>query len=255
MRFINDRYQVPPMNDPYLYKGSAVLRNLLNIHDVKELDLAEAELSQANMMLLYEQGFSDFSTKGIKQIHKELFEDVYDWAGEFRVINIQKREALLAGKSVWYSNVDDIERDLKVAWKAINDVKWKELSREEFVAQLARKYPSVWQTHPFREGNTRTLVMMLTFFVEHYGYYFDRYLLAASAGYVRNSFVMACHGQYSEYEHLEKILLDAVSTEPIDYPDDLDQEETIPKSEKYQKYQTENYEPTAHEYRENENQL
>ncbi|HOJ09580.1 MAG TPA: hypothetical protein PK733_03195 [Clostridiales bacterium] len=50
------------MNDPYLYEGSSVLRNLLNIHDEKELDIAEAELSQANMMLLYEQGFDDFST-------------------------------------------------------------------------------------------------------------------------------------------------------------------------------------------------
>ncbi len=43
------------MNDPYLYEGNSVLRNLLNIHDEKELDIAEAELSQANMMLLYEQ--------------------------------------------------------------------------------------------------------------------------------------------------------------------------------------------------------
>ncbi len=50
------------MNDPYLYEGSSVLRNLLDIHDEKELDLAEAELSRANMMLLYEQGFDDFST-------------------------------------------------------------------------------------------------------------------------------------------------------------------------------------------------
>ena len=39
--------------DVYLYEGSHVLRNLLNIQDEKELDLAEAELSRANMMVLY----------------------------------------------------------------------------------------------------------------------------------------------------------------------------------------------------------
>lgn len=88
------------MNDPYLYESSSVLRNLLNILDEKELNIAEAELSQANMMLLYENGFNDFSTQGIKTIHKVLFEDVYDWAGGFRTINIQKREPLLAGISV-----------------------------------------------------------------------------------------------------------------------------------------------------------
>lgn len=236
------------MNDPYLYEGSSVLRNLLNIHDEKELDIAEAELSQANMMLLYEQGFEDFSTQGIKTIHKVLFEDVYDWAGEFRTINIQKREPLLAGISVWYADSDNIKKDLDSAWKIINKVQWSSLSREEFAAQITRLFPPLWQSHPFREGNTRTIVMLMTFFVEHYDYYFDKELLAASAGYVRNAFVMASLGQYSEYEHLEKILLDAICTEPIEYKDDLDQEESLPQGEKYQKYKTD-YKPVAHEYR------
>jgi len=103
------------MHDPYLYPDSAVLRNLLDIHDEDALNLAEAELSRANMMLLYEQGFSDFSSQGLQAIHKTLFGDVYDWAGEFRLINIQKREQQLAGLSVWYSNDNDIERDLTTA--------------------------------------------------------------------------------------------------------------------------------------------
>jgi cell filamentation protein len=236
------------MNDPYLYEGSSVLRNLLNIQDEKELDIAEAELSQANMMLLYEQGFDDFSTQGIKTIHKVLFEDVYDWAGEFRSINIQKREPLLAGISVWYADSDNIEKDLDSAWNAINKIQWGRLSREEFAAHIARLFPPLWKAHPFREGNTRAIVMLMTFFVEHYDYYFDKELLAASAGYVRNAFVMASIGQYSEYEHLEKILLDAICTEPIEYTDDLDQEESVPQGEKYQKYQID-YTPVAHEYR------
>ncbi|OEH86835.1 hypothetical protein BHU72_00790 [Desulfuribacillus stibiiarsenatis] len=58
------------MNDPYLYEGSSVLHNLLNIHDEKKLELDEAELSRANMMLLYEKGFDDFSTRYIKSYSK-----------------------------------------------------------------------------------------------------------------------------------------------------------------------------------------
>ena len=42
--------------------------------------------------------------------------------------------------------------------------------------------------------------MMMTLFVEHYGYYMDHELMAASAGYVRDSFVMASLDQISEYE-------------------------------------------------------
>ena len=236
------------MNDPYLYEGSSVLCNLLEIHDEKELELAEAEISRANMMLLYEQGFDEFTTQGIKSIHRILFEDVYVWAGEFRTINIKKREPLLAGISVWYADADNIKRNLDAAWKAINKIKWKDLSREDFAAQIAKTFPPLWQVHPFREGNTRTIVMLMTFFVEYYDYYFDKDLLAASAGYVRNAFVMVSLGQYSEFEHLEKILLDAICSELIEYTDDLEQEESIPQGEKYQKYQT-NYKPVAHEYR------
>ena len=89
------------------------------------------------------------------------------------------------------------------------------MSREEFVHALARCFPMLWQVHPFREGNTRTVVMMMTFFVEHHGYYMDQELMAASAGYVRDSFVMASLDQYSEYEHLERILMDAVCETPL----------------------------------------
>ena len=234
------------MNDLYLIENSTVLKNLLGITNEKELDLAEAELSRANMMLLYENGFDDFSSSGFCFIQKALFGDVYEWAGQYRKINIKKREELLAGQSVWYSDCVNIETDLDNAWENINKVTWNSLSREDFAKQIARLFPALWQVHPFREGNTRTTVMMMTFFIEHYGYYFDQNLMAESAGYVRDSFVLASLGEYSEYEHLEKILLDAICTEPIDYNDVTIVDENT--KERYEKYKSKNYTPTKHEY-------
>ena len=96
------------MVDPYCYEDTPILRNTLDIRDEKTLDLIEAEQSRANMMLLYEQGFHDFTPEGLRNIHRFLFGDIYQWAGEYRIINIAKREKLLAGRSVWYSNDDAI---------------------------------------------------------------------------------------------------------------------------------------------------
>lgn len=234
------------MKDLYLIENSTVLKNLLDITDEKELDLAEAELSRANMMLLYENGFDDFSSGGFCFIHKVLFGDVYEWAGQYRKINIRKREKLLAGQSVWYSNVTEIGNDLDNAFDEINKVNWASLSRENFAKQISRLFPKLWQVHPFREGNTRTTVMMMTFFVEHHGYFFDQNLMAESAGYVRDSFVMASLGGNSDYEYLEKILLDAICTEPVDYAD-TDKATNINK-EKYEKYKSKDYIPNKHEY-------
>ena len=86
--------------------------------------------------------------------------------------------------------------------------------------------------------------MLMTLFVEAHGYYFDKDLLAASAGYVRDSLVMASIDQNSEFEHLERILLDAVCTEPIE-PQDEETPVEEPTS-KYAKYQKEPYTPAPH---------
>ena len=82
-------------------------------------------------------------------------------------------------------------------------------------------------------------------FIENNGYYFDQNLIAQSAGYVRDSFVLASLGEHAEYEHLEAILMDAICTEPIDYIT----EKTI-SNDKKQKYKSDTYTPNKHEYME-----
>jgi len=231
--------------DCYLYEDVPVLRNKLDIKDSDTLDLVEAEQSRASMMILYERGFHDFSPAGLCEIHRFLFDDIYEWAGKYRTINIEKRERLLGGRSVWYSNDDQIPDDLETAFAHIREQDWRSFSRKEFVHTLTDCFPRLWQVHPFREGNTRTVVMMMTLFVEHYGYYMDHELLAACAGYVRDAFVMCSLDQFSEPEHLELILLDAVCTEPIQYG--LASLETEKSGlERYQKYQREDYIPQPH---------
>lgn len=234
--------------DIYLIENSKVLKNLLNITDEAELDLAETEYANAGMMFLYDSGFSDFSANGICTIHKTLFGQVYEWAGKYRSINIRKSEEILVGKSVWYSNWDDIEKDLDDIWNRIYSVKWKELSHTDFVSSITRLFSKIWQIHPFREGNTRTTVMLIALFSEYYGYFFDYELIAASAGYFRNALVLTCFGEHSEYEHLERILMDAISETPIDEDDDQDSYSV--KKTRYEKYHTKDYKSKPHEYRE-----
>ena len=71
---------------------------------------------------------------------------------------------LLAGRSVWYSNDEEIPNDLESAFSALYQPNWDSLTREQFVSAISRCFPRIWQVHPFREGNTHTVVMMMTFF-------------------------------------------------------------------------------------------
>ena len=233
--------------DIYLQDSSKVLKNKLRITDESALDKAKSVMASTKMALLYNSGFSDFSPEGVCKLHKALFGDVYDWAGQYRIINIQKKEEILAGKSVWYSYREKIDKDLRTVWKKIAAVNWSNLTREEFAHSVAHLFSAIWQTHPFREGNTRITVVPIAMFVESYGYYFDYELMAKSAGYVRNAFVLCCFGEHSEFEHLEKILLDAICAELIKESNDANII-TEEKSSKYEKYYTGDYKPTPHEY-------
>lgn len=62
------------------------------------------------------------------------------------------------------------------------------------------------------------------------------------------AFVLVSLGEYSEYEHLEKILLDAICIKPVDYVND--NIESKDKTDKYEKYKSKNYTLTKHEYME-----
>lgn len=233
------------MRDPYLYQDVNILKNKFDIKDEKLLDRIEAETSRTNMLILYANGFKKYTIDGICEVHKILFEDIYDWAGEYRTINVRKSEDLLAGQSVWYSSVDDIKNDLEGAMNSINSIEWKKLSKEDFAINVAHTFPALWQAHPFREGNTRTIVTFMVLFIESHGYTVDKQLILECSGYIRNAFVLCCFGSNSEFEHLENILKDAIcySSATKNNKNTLEQ-----NNKKYKKYKTSNYKIVPHEY-------
>ncbi len=236
------------MRDSYLYPDVDVLKNKLEIKDEAELDRIESEYSSVNMQILYSEGYNNFSKNSICHIHKILFGDIYDWAGEYRTVNLIKREELLAGKSVWYADVNNIDRDIAKAWRRISKIDWQNLPIDEFAKNVAHTFPALWQAHPFREGNTRSVVTLMVLFIEYYGYYVDKELLARSAGYVRNSFVLASFGKNSEYEYLERILKDSICKDPIIY-DNLGERIISPvQKEAYEKYVSDKYVSKPHSY-------
>ena len=90
------------MRDPYVYDGTNVLINKLNIKDNDKLDKAETAFV---ILAIQELKNSDFNVNSIfdcLKIHKRLFSAVYSWAGQLRTIDIYKGEPLLGGKSIDY---------------------------------------------------------------------------------------------------------------------------------------------------------
>lgn len=107
--------------DPYCYPETSVLKNKFNIREVSLLEKAEADLSRAKMSILYESPVDKFDAQSFLRVHEFLFEEVYDWAGRLRTINISKPEEVLGGKSIWYEDALDLPESLDRACTSIVD--------------------------------------------------------------------------------------------------------------------------------------
>ena len=85
-KLINDRNW-----DAYFYPSTNVLKNKLNIYDYDELKEIEAEKSFERLVQIIQSPISgSFDKEHLKGIHAFLFQDLYDWAGEYRNVNMRK---------------------------------------------------------------------------------------------------------------------------------------------------------------------
>jgi cell filamentation protein len=193
------------MKDPYVYKNG-VLINKFDIDDSEKLKEMEVKIVAWKFLKLEEQDFGKNDTEALKKIHRYLFGDIYSWAGEFRTIPIEKSEAILGGDTIRYSMPKDIEKNIKNILKRMNTTNWKELSIEDKVKVFAKDIAELWQTHAFRDGNTRTIVTFADKFSRNNGFELDLTIIKENSTHFRNYLVKASDGQYADIGYLERML-------------------------------------------------
>lgn len=196
------------MKDPYLYDDIAVLKNKGNIKDTEKLREAEANVTKYSMTVIYEQNFKKFNTSTISLINQIIFGDLFEWAGDFRTIQISKAESVLGGDTVKYAHPNQIKKELDEISKEIAKLK-KGDDKRELMFKIVRITARLWQIHPFREGNTRTIISFAILLAKHLETELNYALFEKHAAYVRNSCVWATQGIYSKFEYLENIFYNA----------------------------------------------
>lgn len=178
------------MRDPYLYEECPVLKNKLGIKTQEELDNAEADYVVYRLKDLTLNPMSgEYNTEHLLKMHYFLFQDLYEWAGEPRIIEIYKEEDVLGGMSVEYSDPFDIVKDIHYVLMDMRNKGWKEMDRKEAAEQFSSCLSRLWKVHPFREGNTRTTVTFCCQFADEVGLKINRELFEKNSRYVRTALV------------------------------------------------------------------
>ena len=124
------------------------LQNKLNITDSAELAREEERISKKKAVELFVSGKLDRlevgTTASLRYIHKMLFEDIYDFAGEMRCVNIAKGNFRFAPLMYLEAALQNIDK----------------MPQSTF-DEIVEKYVEMNIAHPFREGNGRSMRIWL----------------------------------------------------------------------------------------------
>ena len=135
--------------DPYADPVTGVLRNKLGLSTPGELQTAEQEITHAALIFLTESPVKPSYDLGhLCAIHRRIFGDIYDWAGQLRTVAI--------AKGSWFCLPQHIESSAAEIFRALHgESLLRGLPREAFTERLTHYLGEINAVHPFREGNGR----------------------------------------------------------------------------------------------------
>lgn len=182
-------------DDIYCYPGSSVLKNKLNLLEQNQLDAFEADITLARIVSIENEpvvGVFDF--EHLKKIHYEIFQDIYDWAGEVRRVDILRQDSRFA-------NVRVINR---AATKLFGDLAkehlFQGLELNQVSKKLAHYLSEINVLHPFRDGNGRVQRVFISQLASEAGYKLDYSVLNQADMY--KAMEKAFFGQEDELSEL-----------------------------------------------------
>lgn len=203
------------MRDIYLYEDCPILINKLGIKNQQQLDDAEADYVSFRLRdLLMHPLKGDYGYRHLLEMHFFIFQDLYDWAGTQRKVNIYKEEPVLGGLSVEYSDVMDIAKDASAILTEMNSQDWEQMSTARQALQFTDYMAKLWKVHCFREGNTRTVITFCCQYADKKIQHINRELFEKNSQYVRTALVaynaiFSDLGDLSKKEYLQRIVTDA----------------------------------------------
>jgi cell filamentation protein len=173
---VRDKYGVN--DDPDCYPGTIVLCNKLDIHDEELLQEAEAAFAALEAESI-ELHFGPFNLGYLRQLHRRLFGEVYEWAGDIRNVDISKGQTRFCTSARIVPEAERLLKQMDAEQLAMPD-------RPSQMLRIAELYGELNLVHPFREGNGR--VQRLLF--EHW--LLSRGLAISWQGVTKDEWTLAC---------------------------------------------------------------
>ena len=168
--------------------------------DSPEHRTKEADLAATRITICLEKGDFKFSPITLKAIHKALFRDIlpYEWVGEYRNVNLSRKEDVLNGHTMTYGDYSSIAEYLQYDFEQEKNTQYHTPFTAVDVEKIAKFTSAIWQTHPFREGNTRTVSTFIIKYLRTMGIIVNNTPFQENAKWFRDALVC------SNYTNIQK---------------------------------------------------
>ena len=150
--------------------------------------------------LLNEDSF-EFNYNYLKYIHSYIFQDVYDFCGNFRKVDISKSEPILGGDTVAYGEASKLELALQYDFELEELKNYNDMNEQDVIKNIVDFTSRIWQDHPFLEGNTRTISIFIIKYLESLGFKLNYKPFIESSDYFRNALVRSNY--YNRYMNID----------------------------------------------------
>ncbi len=174
-------------------------------HDAGDEDKEEADRVSGNISKLLLTDAFTYSVAGLAAIHRAIFEGVFKHAGRFRDYDISKKEWVLQNDSVLYGRWQDLRMTIEYDLEQERQFDYTALNKDQMIEHLAKFVAGLWQIHPFREGNTRTIAIFTIKYLRSLGFSTNNDLFNIYSWYFRNALVRA------NYRNVQK----GINAEPL----------------------------------------
>ena len=179
-------------------------------HDDDADDVEEADRVSANIAKLLSSNTLAFSVFGFTQIHRNIFDGVFKFAGKIRDYDITKKEWILHGDTVMYMYAQDLRLALEYDIEQERQFSYGGLSSDEIIKHISKFTAGLWQIHAFGEGNTRTTAVFVILYLRSLGFNVNNDIFAQNSWYFRNALVRYVYknreGVMPEPKYLERFI-------------------------------------------------
>ncbi len=160
-------YSIDSLNSD-CYEGTTCLINKFGIKDDKQLLIIEGQITFAKGSELERNPIKgNFDFEHYKAIHKYLFDDIYEWAGKIRNVDMSK-------KGTSFAKANEIEMLAKACFSRLKSENYfKDQAFDKYIDNIVDFYCVTNMLHPFREGNGRTQRIFISQLIRYNGYEID----------------------------------------------------------------------------------